>query len=82
MKPHLSTIKNYSEFFCVQMSCAHTTSNSTLGSRVANAVISAALKQDWRDSGRMRISSRAAREILLADALLFDHQHCNQRRGS
>ena len=31
-----------------------------LDSRVANAEISAAVKQDWRDSGRMRISSRAA----------------------
>ena len=30
------------------------------------------LKQDWRESGRMRISSRAAGKIKLADALLFD----------
>ena len=28
---------------------------AALGSRVANPVISAVLKQDWRDSGRMRI---------------------------
>jgi len=33
----------------------HTHQISTLGSRVANAVVSAALKQDWRDSGRIRI---------------------------
>src|ERR1700719_1054311 len=78
MKPHLSTIQN-----CCKLFCAPANQISTLGSRVANTVISAVRKQDWRDSGRMRIIVPCGRyKIELADALLFDRQHCKQHCGS
>jgi hypothetical protein len=70
MNPHLLTNKkNLNEALLAQLAIA-----MDRGGRVANAENEsvAVPKQDWRDCGRIRLSSRATGKTFSADALLFD----------